>query len=115
MLSATKYRENYTPKKELSGAVMQVEKYIFHLNRWGAEGEKEINKKRSAELPNGMQIRITNPKAMIILGRDNDFATDQKFDLEIIKRKFTHIIDIMTYDDILHRLDNIIAKFDKRK
>jgi len=111
LLSTRKYRDNYTPKKELSGSVMQVEKYLFHLNKWGVEGEKQINAKRSSELPSGMQIKVTNPKAMIILGRDNDFATDQRFDFEIIKRKYANIVDIMTYDDLLQRLENIIAKF----
>ena len=111
LLSSSKYRDNYTPKKELSGSVMQVEKYLFHLNKWGVEGEKQINAKRSSELPSGMQIKVTNPKAMIILGRDNDFATDQRFDFEIIKRKYANIVDIMTYDDLLQRLENIIAKF----
>ena len=90
---------------------MQVEKYLFHLNKWGVEGENQINAKRSSELPSGMQIRVTNPKAMIILGRDNDFIADQKFDFEIIKRKYANIVDIMTYDDLLRRLENIIAKF----
>lgn len=111
LLSTSKYRDNYTPKKELSGSVMQVEKYLFHLNKWGAEGEQQINARRASELPNGMRIRVTNPKAMIILGRDNDFETDQKFDFEIIKRKYANIVDIMTYDDLLQRLENIIAKF----
>lgn len=108
LLSTNKYRDNFTPKKELSGSVMQVEKYIFHLNKWGRAGELEILNKRKHELPPDFDIKITNPKAMIILGRDNDFANDQKFDFEIIKRKYANIIDIMTYDDLLRRLDNII-------
>jgi hypothetical protein len=108
LLSTSKYRDNYTPKKELSGSVMQVEKYIFHLNKWGRDGELEILKKRKDELPPNFEIKITNPKAMIILGRDSDCADEQKFDFEIIKRKYANIIDIMTYDDLLRRLDNII-------
>lgn len=111
LLSTYKYRDNFTPRKELSGSVMQAEKYIFHLNKWGAEGEKQINAKHASGIPTGMQIKITNPKAIIILGRDHDFAEDQKFDFEIIKRKYANIMDIMTYDDLLRRLENIIAKF----
>lgn len=114
LLSARKYRDNYTPKTELSGTVMQVEKYLFHLKKWGVDGEEEINRKRGSELPKGMQISITNPKGMIIIGRDNDFAKDQKFDFEIIKRKYANIVDIMTYDDLLQRLENIILKFEKQ-
>lgn len=108
LLSAHKYRDNFTPKKELSGSVMQVEKYIFHLNKWGRNGELEILKKRAGELPANFEIKITNPKAIIILGRDSDFSDDQKFDFEIIKRKYANIMDIMTYDDLLRRLENII-------
>jgi len=111
LLSTRKYRDNYTPRTELSGSVMQVEKYIFHLSKWGRNGELEILKKRKHELPTNFEIKITNPKAMIILGRDNDFADDQKFDFEIIKRKYANIVDIMTYDDLLRRLDNIISMF----
>ncbi|MFQ6759452.1 MAG: DUF4263 domain-containing protein [Deltaproteobacteria bacterium] len=102
-------RGNYTPNGELSEAVMQVEKYLFHLSKWGRAGERVIQEKRKAELPSGFDIRITNPKAMLILGRDKDFDDRQKFDFEIIKRKYANIVDIMTYDDLLRRLDNIIA------
>jgi len=112
LLSVRPYRDNYTPKKELSGAVVQVEKYLFHLNKWGREGEKQLNRKHAASLPDGMAIKVTNPKAMLILGRDKDFTNKQRFDFEIIKRKYANIIDIMTYDDLLQRLENIIAKFE---
>jgi len=109
LLSSRKYRDNYTPKVELSGAVMQVEKYLFHLSKWGRDGERKILEKHKGELPSGFEINITNTKGLIILGRDDDFENDQKFDFEIIKRKYANIIDIMTYDDLLRRLDNIIA------
>ena len=109
LLSKTKYRDNYTPKTELSGSVMQVEKYMFHLNKWGRDGELHILKKRKHQLPADLEVKITNPKAMIILGRDGDFADDQKFDFEIIRRKYANVMDIMTYDDLLHRLENIIS------
>jgi hypothetical protein len=109
LLSRNKYRDNYTPRTELSGSVMQVEKYIFHLNKWGRDGEKEILKKRKSDLPANFEIKVTKPQAMIILGRDSDFTDDQKFDFEIIKRKYANIIEIMTYDDLLRRLDNIIS------
>ena len=102
-------RGNYTPSSELSEAVMQVEKYLFHLSKWGQLGERIIQEKRKAELPSDFNIRITNPKAMLILGRDKDFDDKQKFDFEIIKRKYANIADIMTYDDLLRRVDNIIA------
>jgi hypothetical protein len=106
-------RGNYTPGIALSEATMQVEKYLFHLSKWGQVGERAIQEKHKDDLPSGFEIRITNPKAMLILGRDKDFTSDQKFDFEIIKRKYANIVDIMTYDDLLHRLDNIIAMIGK--
>lgn len=106
-------RGNYTPGSALSEAAMQVEKYLFHLSKAGRAGEKAIQAKHKNDLPDGFEIRITNPKAMLILGRDKDFTSDQQFDFEIIKRKYANIVDIMTYDDLLLRLKNIIAMIGK--
>jgi hypothetical protein len=36
------YRDNYIPLRELSGTVMQIEKYIFYLNKWGKKGEEKL-------------------------------------------------------------------------
>ncbi|MBE0507010.1 MAG: DUF4263 domain-containing protein [Marinospirillum sp.] len=108
LVSHHKYRDNHTPRKELAGSVMQAEKYLFHLNKWGHAGEQEIYNKRKAELPAGIELKITNPKAMILLGRDNDFVGQQRFDFEIIRRKYANMLDIMTYDDLLRRVSNII-------
>lgn len=108
LLSNKPYRDNFTPKKELSGAVMQAEKYIFHLSKWGQAGEVAIQKARASDLPPGLKIQITNPKAILILGRDNDFTTAERLDFEIIKRKYANMMDILTYDDLLRRLNNII-------
>jgi hypothetical protein len=109
MLSRNKYRDNHTPRLELAGSVMQAEKYLFHLSKWGRAGEKAIYEKRKGELPADIELKITNPKAMILVGRDNDFTGDQRLDFEIIRRKYANMIDIMTYDDLLRRLENIIA------
>ena len=114
------YRDNSVPTGELSGSIMQAEKYLFHLSKWGVEGEKKLSARYKDELPPGMTIRVTNPKAMIIIGRDRRIdgsaalAADQMFDLEVIKRKYANMMDIMTYDDLLRRLQNIIASLRKR-
>jgi hypothetical protein len=88
---------------------MQAEKYLFHLSKWGSVGEQEIYRKRKNELPNGIELKISNPKALILLGRDNDFNDEQRFDFEIIRRKYANMLDIVTYDDLLRRLENIIV------
>lgn len=111
VVSTGTYRANYIPMKELSGSIMQVEKYIFHLNKWGASGEKALSNKYKSELPTDLTIRITNPKGIIILGRDSNLSQSQLFDLEIIKRKYGNVFDIITYDDLIRRLKNILQKF----
>ncbi|MBI9032039.1 DUF4263 domain-containing protein [bacterium] len=114
ILSTGKYRDNFTPKRELSGTIMQVEKYLFHLMKWGSEGEKKLTKKYKSQIPFGIQLKISNPKAVVILGRDNDLDKSQLFDFEIIKRKYTNIMDIITYDDLIRRLEKLIVKFSPR-
>ncbi|MDO8845913.1 Shedu immune nuclease family protein [Methylicorpusculum sp.] len=114
LLSRHRYRDNFTPRKELAGSVMQAEKYLFHLNKWGRAGEQEIHQKRKGELPKEIELKITNPKAIILLGRDNDFNGEQRFDFEIIRRKYANMLDIMTYDDLLRRVANIIEMMKRR-
>ena len=71
VVSKNTYRDNHYPVKELSGSVMQVEKYLFCLNKWGRAGENCLNKRYETKLPQNFKIKIINPGAMIILGRDN--------------------------------------------
>lgn len=120
LLSRGRYRDNFVPTKELSGTIMQAEKYLFHLSKWGVAGERKLTDRYRALLPNAMPIRITNPKALLILGRDrrpdgsDALDATQAFDLEVIKRKYANMMDILTYDDLLRRLDNIIASLRDR-
>ncbi|WP_422717944.1 Shedu anti-phage system protein SduA domain-containing protein [Franzmannia pantelleriensis] len=53
-------------------------------------------------------VSSSNSKASVLLGRDNDFTSEQFFDFEIIRRKYANMLDIMTYEDLLRRLENII-------
>ena len=121
LLRKTLYRGNYVPTGTLSGTIMQVEKYLFHLNKGGPATEEKITLKFRKLLPPNLRIRITNPKAMCILGRDRKdnghpiFNEGQSGDLEVIKRKYANMIDIITYDDLLRRLDSILASLKRRK
>ena len=120
ILSKTLYRDNNLPAKELSGSIMQAEKYLFHLSKWGVAGERDLSRRYGAQLPSAMPIHITNPKAIIILGRDRlsgsqqPLSEGQMLDLEVIKRKYANMMDILTYDDLLRRLNNIIASLSQR-
>jgi hypothetical protein len=112
ILRKSQYRNNSIPTSELSGSIMQAEKYLFHLTKWGIKGEEALTARYASDLPQGMTIRISNPKAIIILGRDQigglGMTGQQVLDFEVIKRKYANVMDIITYDDILRRLDHTI-------
>lgn len=113
IVTAGRYRDNYIPLRELSGTVMQVEKYIFHLTKWGKKGEDKLTEKYKTDLPSNFKIRITNPSGIIIMGRDNNLSLEQKQDFEVIKRKYKNVIDILTYDDLISRLHFTIEQLTK--
>ena len=113
IVSKIKYRDNHVPNKDLSGAIMQIEKYIYYLNKLGKQGEKNLTKKYKKDLPEGLDIKIVNPNGMIIMGRDKTMEPFELGDFEIIKRKYKNVIDIFTYDDLLRRLEVTIKQLKK--
>ena len=54
------------------------------------------------------QVRIVNPQAYILAGRDHGLTQEQKFDFEFMRRGGRGVVDIITYDDLLRRLDTMI-------
>ena len=105
------YRENYLPLRELSGSIMQIEKYLFHLNKGGKTGEEKINNYFHKHIDSKMNIKIINPLGIIIIGRDKGLNENQINDFEVIKRKYKNIVDIITYDDLIRRLEQLIIKY----
>ncbi|WP_163542001.1 Shedu immune nuclease family protein [Occultella kanbiaonis] len=114
LVSKRQYRDNYIPVRELSGSIMQTEKYLFYLSKSGMDGENAITMKHVADLPVGLEVKIANPKAIILSGRDNNLSTQEKFDFEFTRRLYSNVVDIISYDDLLRRLDNVIAALTKR-
>lgn len=104
----SQYRNNYVPSREFTGAIQQIEKYTFCLNTLPAAKEK-VCSAISRYVPKGFPVRILNPQGMLLLGRSDRFNKQQQEDFELIKRQYKHIVDIMTYDDLLSRLKNIIT------
>lgn len=101
------YRNNYVPTRELAGAIQQIEKYIYCLSSIEKSQKTTINK-LSTLLPQEIHPRIVNPQGLLLLGRSNEFSERQKQDFELIKRQYKNIADIMTYDELVARLHNIV-------
>lgn len=109
----TQYRNNYVATREISGAIQQIEKYIFCLNS-SDKAKEDVSKKLTEFLPAGVEVKIVNPQGVLLAGRSNEFTDEQKKDFELIKRQYKHVADVMTYDDLAQRLRNIIASLEKR-
>lgn len=109
----TQYRNNYVAAREISGAVQQIEKYIFCLNS-SNKAQENVTKKLTEFLPDGIEVKFVNPQGILLAGRSNEFNYEQMKDFELIKRQYKHVADIMTYDDLAQRLRNIIASLEKR-
>lgn len=113
IITKNQYRDNYIPLRELSGCVMQIEKYLFCLKCWGRNGEKNLKKRYKKELPNNFDVKIINPHGIVIMGREHNMNDDQLRDFEVVKRQYKNIVDIITYDELLRRLEFIISNFKK--
>jgi len=111
ILTDNLYRGNFVPLRELSGTIMQIEKYLFHLTKGGKKSETLVNEHFHSKFTSSLNIKIINPTGIVILGRDKSLKKNQIADFEIIKRKYKNIIDIITYDDLLLRLQRIIEKY----
>lgn len=110
MVTGSLYRHNHVPLRELSGTVIQVEKYLLHLSRWGKKGEEILTKRYASRLPPNFKVRVVNPCGLIIMGRDRDMTPQQRQDFEVVRRHYKHIADIVTYDDLLRRLLAVLTK-----
>lgn len=108
LINKTLYRNNYSPSHELSGATQQVEKYIACIQRCADKWENQPPKKIQKCLPDDFDIKILNPQGIIVMGDAHAFNRNQKKDFELIKRQYKHVAEIITYDDLLNRLDNMI-------
>ncbi|WMJ77804.1 DUF4263 domain-containing protein [Sedimentibacter sp. MB35-C1] len=110
LMTKTEYRNNYVADRDFSGAIVQIEKYVHCLNHDGKSIEQKFQRSLQSELPTGIKIRIAGPQGMLLMGRSKGLSEEQLFDLEIIKLQHKNVIDIMTFYDLMDRIENIIKQ-----
>jgi hypothetical protein len=114
LIMKSRYRENYVPARELSGGISQIEKYLYCLNHLGSKAEIDFSRtcenrlaKNGINLPEHMKLRCLNPHGILLIGYAN-FAQEEQRDFDLIRRQYSHVADIITYNDLLDRLNRII-------
>lgn len=119
IFTKTRYRENYIFDREVLGLITQTQKYIYNLERNSVQEEENILKKFQ-EKPDfsGSEINIASPKGIVIVGRgpqnDPKLSTDEKkeinLSLSIMKNRYQDILDFLTFDDVVDRIERVIAR-----
>ena len=99
-------------KEAIQAVYPQAEIQRYILNHEGEARAKKIRDKIAGGLPAGLEIKVVNPQGILLLGRSRGLTKEQLFDFEIIKRQHKNIVDIMTYDDLLNRLKNILKQME---
>lgn len=112
VIRTAKNRNNYVPQKIFSDVIVQTAKYILSINTNTEKAKKNIVSRLLKETPTA-QLResdlfINNPKGIVLFGRSNNLCIEARNDFELIRRQYKDITEIMTYDDLLLRLNNII-------
>lgn len=103
-----RYRDHHLPMRDLVGAMGQVTHYLRHLSRWGPAGEDYLTQLLRADLPVGFRIRIVNPTGIVIMGRSNTLSDLQRREFEVLRRDSKGVVDIVTYDDLLARVQAVL-------
>lgn len=114
MLASSTYRDNYIPVRELSGAVMQRQKYVGCQLNGGAALEARLTERlvRDGLIPSDLPLRFTSPKGLVIMGRDPEGERLRDFDL--IRRQYAGAVDVITYDDLIRRFRRIVEAVDRK-
>lgn len=111
ILNSTKSRGNYPPTKDLSSALMQVEKYLHYISTESKSVSKKLKKAIKERENLDIELNIRSPKGIVILGRSEHFNDEQLEDYRLIKNAYKNIVDIYSYDELISILENIINKF----
>ena len=104
----------YQPSKEVSNAATQLENYIYYLNKYQDDCIKNI-KKRVNELPEKFDLKISNPRGLLLLGNSSNYSPEQKHTLQLIRTQYSNIVDLITYDDLVDRIGYTIKVLESKQ
>lgn len=105
----------YTPAKDLRGAIAQIQKTIHKVNLKVTQNLTPIRDKEGN--PTGEQIAFVKPKAIVIVGKLDQFIVENGINDEMLSsfelyRQQLHGIEVITYDELYERTKYIVGEED---
>ncbi len=111
IMRQARIRNNYVPQKIFIDTVTQISKYIDTACKNETEVKKDIIKKLNEKnifTFNEDNLYVNNPKGYLLFGRSNELTPDMMYDYQLIKRQFKDVVEIMTYDELLAMIENLL-------
>ena len=91
---------------------MQIEYYLRELHENSSYNIQKI-KRKLLDKSFDSEVKINNVKGIIIMGRTNEFNSEQQETYRIMKNQYSNIINIISYDELLDMLERILNRFTK--
>lgn len=107
ILKEDKSRGNYHWDAEISRAIIQVENYLEHIANQAAEVRSFVKDNYALEL------KVVRPRGFILAGNSAEFsAQKQRDDFRLLSHGLKNVT-VITYDELLVRLENHIRVLEK--
>lgn len=107
ILKEDKSRGNYHWDTEISRAIIQVENYLEHIANQAAEVRSFVKDNYALEL------KVVRPRGFILAGNSVEFSTQkQRDDFRLLSHGLKNVT-VITYDELLVRLENHIRVLEK--
>ena len=107
ILREDKSRGNYHWDTEISRAIIQVENYLEHIANQAAEVRSFVKDNYALEL------KVVRPRGFILAGNSAEFSTQkQRDDFRLLSHGLKNVT-VITYDELLVRLENHIRVLEK--
>jgi Shedu protein SduA, C-terminal len=107
ILKEDRSRGNYHWDTEISRAIIQVENYLEHIANQAAEVRSFVKDNYALEL------KVVRPRGFILAGNSAEFSSQkQRDDFRLLSHGLKNVT-VITYDELLVRLENHIRVLEK--
>jgi len=107
ILKEDRSRGNYHWDTEIARAIIQVENYLEHIANQAAEVRSFVKDKY------GLELKVVRPRGFILAGSSAEFSIQkQRDDFRLLSHGLKNVT-VITYDELLVRLENHIRVLEK--